>query len=76
MAKRKQKYSSGERRAYYIGVGLSMAGAGKDLSARRLSDSFGEKMSEDEFRSYQQGLLAPVRKPDMFKKKRQKGSLR
>ena len=72
MAKKRQRYSSGERRAYYIGVGLSMAGAGKDLSARRLSDSFGENMSEDEFRSYQQGLLAPVRKPDMCSKKRKR----
>ena len=68
----RNRYSSRERRAYYVGVGLSMAGAGKDFYARRLSDSFGENMTEDEFRSYQQGLMAPVRNPDLFSKKRKR----
>lgn len=70
MAKKRKRYSSGERRAYYIGVGMSMVGAGKDLSARRLSDSFGENMTDDEYLSYQQGLRAPVNKPDMFERRR------
>ena len=62
----KRRYSWGERRAYYIGVGMSMVGAGKDLAARRLSDSFGENMTDKEYLSYQNGLLAPNSKPDMF----------
>lgn len=56
--KQRARYTAAERRAYYIGRGVSMAQ--KDDAGRRAFEKFSRKCSDKEFRSYQNGLMSVV----------------
>lgn len=65
----KTKYTAAQRKAYWIGVGRSLEAG--DVNARRSAERFENSLSIEEDKSYQQGLLATIYKPDMFEKKAQ-----
>ena len=70
MVKKKQKYSAAERRAFWIGVGRSLSA--NDTNAKKSAKAFADSLSVNEKRSYQQGIVATIYKPDMFKKRKRR----
>ncbi len=66
----KNKYSSSERRNFWIGVGRSLAE--KDAASKKANESLSKNQSAKDRKSYENGLMATVHNPNILDKKNKK----